>query len=429
MMSPEESTVIPSSTSEHSDVESPEVHISGHPSDVFRFRALPKVKKFIVITFSLVNFCVGVFYSALGPFFPNEAALKHINNTTTGLIFGIFELVLFIMSPVFGNFYISSKQLTSIGAKFMYCSGVFVCGCCGILFGFLDGIQDGFRFSLMCLLVRGMEGVGAAAYMTASFAIMAHAFPDHVATVFGTLELFSGLGFMIGPPIGGALYQLGGFKLPFISFGVLVIIIGLFSVMLLPSVQDISGRPKRFILGLLRIPVVCIMCLYLMLGASVIGFLDIGMAKFLYRVPGLSKVILIVGYFVAGLSYIFLGPAPFLPIANNHIWLVIICLAASGLGLGTMVITFQIITKGTQAFLGPTFGGYLIDKVEFQMASTYLGFSLIAVGLLYLVYCLILKITDARMTHDTSEPSDSQSESSLLCNDQQPSTKYHTLDR
>jgi len=36
----------------------------------------------------------------------------------------------------------------------------------------------------MCLLVRGMEGVGAAAYMTASFAIMAHAFPDHVATVF-----------------------------------------------------------------------------------------------------------------------------------------------------------------------------------------------------------------------------------------------------
>jgi len=33
-----------------------------------------------------------------------QAALKHINNTTTGLIFGIFELVLFIMSPVFGNF-------------------------------------------------------------------------------------------------------------------------------------------------------------------------------------------------------------------------------------------------------------------------------------------------------------------------------------
>jgi len=74
MMSPEESTVIPSSTSEHSDVESPEVHISGHPSDVFRFRALPKVKKFIVITFSLVNLCVGVFYSALGPFFPNEVS-------------------------------------------------------------------------------------------------------------------------------------------------------------------------------------------------------------------------------------------------------------------------------------------------------------------------------------------------------------------
>ena len=39
-------------------------------------------------------------------------------------------------------------------------------------------------FSLMCLLVRTMEGIGAAAFMTASFAIMAHTFPDSVSTVF-----------------------------------------------------------------------------------------------------------------------------------------------------------------------------------------------------------------------------------------------------
>ena len=41
----------------------------------FNFRALPRVKKFIVITFSMVNFCVGVLYSALGPFFPSEVIL------------------------------------------------------------------------------------------------------------------------------------------------------------------------------------------------------------------------------------------------------------------------------------------------------------------------------------------------------------------
>jgi hypothetical protein len=33
-----------------------------------------------------------------------QAALKGVNNTTMGLIFGVFELILVIMSPVFGNF-------------------------------------------------------------------------------------------------------------------------------------------------------------------------------------------------------------------------------------------------------------------------------------------------------------------------------------
>ena len=36
----------------------------------------------------------------------------------------------------------------------------------------------------MCFTVRCVEGLGAAAFATASFAIMAHTFPDNVATMF-----------------------------------------------------------------------------------------------------------------------------------------------------------------------------------------------------------------------------------------------------
>ena len=53
----------------------------------------------------------------------------------------------------------------------------------------------------------------------------------------GILEIFSGLGFAAGPPIGGALYSLGGFQLPFTVLGSLLIIAGLLSIPLIPP-QD-----------------------------------------------------------------------------------------------------------------------------------------------------------------------------------------------
>lgn len=49
--------------------------------------------------------------------------------------------------------------------------------------------------------------MGNAAFLTASFAIIAKEFPDNVATTFASLETFFGLGLIVGPTVGGALYQ------------------------------------------------------------------------------------------------------------------------------------------------------------------------------------------------------------------------------
>ena len=45
------------------------------------------------------------------PFFPQEAEKKGANATEYGLVFGIFELVVFLISPVYGQF------LNRIGPK------------------------------------------------------------------------------------------------------------------------------------------------------------------------------------------------------------------------------------------------------------------------------------------------------------------------
>ena len=49
--------------------------------------------------------------------------------------------------------------------------------------------------------------------------MIAKEFPNNVATMFAILETFFGIGMIVGPTVGGALYQVGGFTLPFVSLG------------------------------------------------------------------------------------------------------------------------------------------------------------------------------------------------------------------
>ena len=41
-------------------------------------------------------------YELLGTFFPQEAVKKGADSFTIGLIFGVYELVIFFLSPIFG---------------------------------------------------------------------------------------------------------------------------------------------------------------------------------------------------------------------------------------------------------------------------------------------------------------------------------------
>ena len=49
-------------------------------------------------------------------------------------------------------------------------------------------------------------------------------YPDKVATIMSSNEMIFGLGYAVGPAIGGTLYHLGGFKLPYITLGSMCLI-------------------------------------------------------------------------------------------------------------------------------------------------------------------------------------------------------------
>lgn len=57
----------------------------------------------MMVILSIFMFVSTVGYSLLSPFFPSEAAKKELSSIETGMIFGFYELVIFLSSPFLGK--------------------------------------------------------------------------------------------------------------------------------------------------------------------------------------------------------------------------------------------------------------------------------------------------------------------------------------
>ena len=76
--------------------------------------------------------------------------------------------------------------------------------------------------------------------------------------MFACLETFFGIGLIVGPTVGGALYSVGGYTLPFAALGTLLIGAAIMTHFVLPSkydeAEDIERDNEKGMLDLLKIP-------------------------------------------------------------------------------------------------------------------------------------------------------------------------------
>ena len=56
--------------------------------------------------------------------------------------------------------------------------------------------------------------------------------------MFAILETFFGIGMIVGPTVGGALYEAGGFTLPFAALGSVLVCAAGFCYFILPNSSD-----------------------------------------------------------------------------------------------------------------------------------------------------------------------------------------------
>ncbi|KAM4771002.1 MFS-type transporter SLC18B1 [Rhinophrynus dorsalis] len=401
-------------------------------------RRLSRNQILTLLSTASLNFSSMICYSILGPFFPQEAMKKGVSETMIGLIFGCYSFFNFLTALILG------KYLVQIGAKFMFLAGMFVSGFATILFGLLDKSPDGPIFTTLCFIVRSVDAIGFGASMTASFSILAKAFPNNIATAMGCLEIVTGLGMILGPPVGGILYQEFGYEIPFIALGCVVLLMVPLNVALLPKYDSVPSKDSFW--TLFKLPKILLMCFILLSLSSSLGYLQPALSLFVTekfhlqfgyiglvylglalsyclsspllgiisdRFPGMRKWLLITGNLLSAICLFMLGPAPVFHI-ESKLWLFILMLVLDGFALGFTALpifpemlssayengfeeglsTLGLISGLFNAmwslgsFVGPTFGGFLDENLHFEWASAIQAI----LPLLSAVFCVIFYI-------------------------------------
>lgn len=394
-----------------------------------------------LIVFSIADFCNAICVSLQAPFYPGEAEKKGCTATEYGLVFGIFELVVFLISPIYG------KYLNRWGPKVVFNSGIYTTGICAILFGLLDKVGGRYPFVILSFIIRIVEAMGNAAFLTASFAIIAKEFPDNVATTFASLETFFGFGLIVGPTVGGILYQAGGYTMPFAVMGSALFLAAILTAFVLPSHNESSYQPEEgpSIIKALKVPGVLLSTISIIVTSMSIGFLQATLEPHLRQfslspvilgvmfvvnggvyaitAPGFGwicdkrvkpKVILVFGTILVAVGFSLIGPAPFFPI-KTVLWVTITGLVLHGLGMSAQLVasftdalrtsieqgfpnnleTFGLISGlwtsafALGAFIGPSISGILYDNIGFRNSSMFVCATHLLVGFIIALFLML----------------------------------------
>ncbi|TRY70790.1 hypothetical protein TCAL_04819 [Tigriopus californicus] len=327
------------------------------------------------INVSLVYVALGLLISLQPPFYPSEAEKMGATPAQYGFVFGIANLSLFIFSPIFG------KYGPRLGAKLCFTTGSIFQGVSGFLFAFLPLLKNCEVFITLSYVLRFAEGFGTAMAWSAAVGILMKLFPNKVAQIMSWTQTFFGLGYMMGPAVGAALYEVGGFKFPFLVVGSISTILSVSLYFTIPHMDDetrhVTLRPDgqeqpRPVLGFRQVlssfslllpffDLFCTLCgngvLESMLEPHLRQYkattLDVGITFLIFGCCYMSgnvifgtiadkvgnpTVFSVLGNCLFLLTFSLIGPVPFVPVKPSVI-LIQLMMACAGTAYASMVVS------------------------------------------------------------------------------------------
>lgn len=401
---------------------------------------LPKITKKQWLMLAIIysgNFCAALSFSLQAPFFPKKATEKGATPTEYGLIFSSFYFTIFLIAPIYG------KLVALVRPNVMLIAGFGLTCVCVVLFGFLNMVPAGRTFVALAFVIRTLEGLGAAAYITASSTIVMSEFPGRIGRVMSSLKTAFSIGVIIGPSFGGVLYDVGGYTTPFVVCGGVGFFCCFVTYLVIPNIlEKPNSAPmdmRKFWSGpLIYLYGFAIFGSYLCAGFNQATFephlrpfkLSTSLLGLFFMIPGLlnlfmipiwgwlcdkkvnTKLLTTMGAYCVLVYLLLVGPVPFLPF-DTKLWVVIVSLAFFGLGIGgasicafmaTLEYTLDrgfersIATNGlvssmftlcqsVGSFTGPALGGVLLEHVGYGWGTMVLFcFEAVVAVVLTIVY-------------------------------------------
>lgn len=161
-------------------------------------------RSLLVALVTFATFTDVVAYSIAVPVLPDLGRRLGASPTTIGVLFASFGATLLVVSIPAGAW--SDR----IGRRGPMLGGLAALAAATLLFAFAETLPWLFA-------ARLVQGAADAVTWIVGFALLADLYaPDERGRVMGLVMAGSGFGFMIGPTIGGWLYEWGGVRLPFL---------------------------------------------------------------------------------------------------------------------------------------------------------------------------------------------------------------------
>jgi len=418
----------------------------------------------LVVLVCAVYITWGLTDSIQAPFYPIEAENKGANPAEYGAVFGIIHLAMFLSGPIFGKF------MWKLGVFPVFIFGVLGTALCGCLFGLLTFLPSAWSFLGASYALRIFEGVTEAAAWASVLTILSIEYKDNVTYVYSLTQASFGFAEILGPSLGGILFEYGGFILPFEFSGLLCLFVGLLIIIRMPSLmqksleakEDVSSQSTSFS-SLLRNPGVLLALFGTIYGAVCQSFIEsfleeflsifslsvtkIGISFLAMSVPYMTatpvwgwfanghlqpEIISPIGHLLIACSFLLIGPISYFNMTPNYM-MTLLGLGLVGIGTAaTLTATFALTQKyaltvvsdkdenssslisgiWTSAFalgnfIGPTVGGPLVFFLGFSGTTPIL--MVWALGMLA-IDCLVLACSGSKQLYAKKKNANSKPE-------------------
>jgi MFS family permease len=198
-----------------------------------------KGKLFLIFLLGLLEFLSGSALSVLAPFYTTEAQKHGLSVKGSSIVFASVFLLQILCTPVFGRY------IATLGSIRLLFLGCLCSGLANIGFGFVHNIQPVEWFFCASIVMRCITAIGESAMNVAVYPLARRLSGEsYRTTVLSCMETSFGLGTMSGPFLGGLMYEYGGFTLPFLVCGILLVITGTTVSILLLLVDRAEAKDK-----------------------------------------------------------------------------------------------------------------------------------------------------------------------------------------